>query len=72
MNEKVWDAPNDVIKMVPKFLTVFCVHSIAVEAGESLSGKVVLDVETEVDPENLYIRLFGREKCEIHGDNATS
>ena len=59
-------------KCCPNFSQIFCVLSIAVEAGESLSGKVVLDVETEVDPENLYIRLFGREKCEIHGDNATS
>ena len=45
---------------------------IAVEAGESLSGKVILDVETDVDPENLYIRLFGKEKCKINGEETVS
>jgi len=39
----------------------------AVEAGESLSGKVIIDVDHDIDPENLYIKLYGKEKCFIHG-----
>ncbi|CAJ1949287.1 unnamed protein product [Cylindrotheca closterium] len=59
------------------FTTVYLDHETidereAVEAGESLSGKVVLDVETDVDPENLYIKLYGREICEIHGRDTSS
>ncbi|KAL3939627.1 MAG: hypothetical protein SGBAC_005674, partial [Bacillariaceae sp.] len=44
----------------------------AVEAGESLSGKVIIDVETDINPENLYIRLYGKEICEIHGRDTSS
>mmetsp|Transcript_10299 Transcript_10299/g.24704 ORF Transcript_10299/g.24704 Transcript_10299/m.24704 type:complete len:1002 (-) Transcript_10299:72-3077(-) len=44
----------------------------AVEAGESLSGQVILDVEADIDPENLYIKLYGKEKCEIQGRDTSS
>jgi len=44
----------------------------AVEAGESLSGKVIIDVDHDIDPENLYIKLYGKEKCFIHGRDTGS
>lgn len=48
------------------------ISRIAVEAGESLSGQVVIDVEDDVDPGNLYIKLYGKEICYIRGRDTSS
>jgi hypothetical protein len=37
-----------------------CVY-VAVEAGESLTGKVVVEVEETIDARNLNLELNGRE-----------
>jgi hypothetical protein len=43
-----------------------------VEAGESLTGKVVVEVKKTIDARNLYLELNGKEKSCVNAKSIIS
>jgi hypothetical protein len=58
----------EVVRKFDRCCTQRFLHYLAIEAGKSLTGKVIIQVEEDLDPTALTLEVNGKEKTVAYDD----